>query len=367
MQSVKITRAIKLPIYPRHNKLKLISYTYYAHKKYTRHWINQLYSLPDNSSISTAGMGHLANRAQHKARGILRAHRESVIATGNKSSKPVINNTGCPATIQKNKTSSFDYWVGVSNLFKKGKKVYVPIKSHKRLNKWLRDGYTLAPTAELHKDKFGKFYILAFVQKTIEKATPKLKTIGVDVGINHAVARSDGYLGRSCRPFLKLHRARNAERRRQNHKSKSNKTFLKQMLDVEVKRAVRVAQLSGLSLAFEDPKVLANIKCRGNTSLWAKSYFANRAQIVAQELGVFTVKVFPANTSRTCAKCKHCDGQSRVDLVFSCTACHNRTHADINAARVIAYKGTENIVRIMNYKSGSVLKSSCSSGERCAA
>ncbi|MEO7164466.1 MAG: zinc ribbon domain-containing protein, partial [Bdellovibrionia bacterium] len=86
--------------------------------------------------------------------------------------------------------------------------------------------------------------------------------------------------------------------------------------------------------------------------------FANRVSVLAEELGVFVVKVFPANTSRTCAKCLHCDGQSRVKSVFRCTntACGNRTHADINASRVIALKGSENVLKILKYKSGSVQK-----------
>lgn len=131
---------------------------------------------------------------------------------------------------------------------------------------------------------------------------------------------------------------------------------MKQRLDIEAQRAVRVASVLGMNLAFEDPKLLANLKPRGRIAMWAKSYFANRATVLAQELGVFVVKVFPPKTSQTCAKCLHCDPRSRVKSVFLCTACGNRTHADINAGRVIALKGSENVARILAYRSGSASK-----------
>ena len=125
---------------------------------------------------------------------------------------------------------------------------------------------------------------------------------------------------------------------------------MKQRLDIEAKRAVRVAQARGWSLAFEDPKVLANLKPAGRVALWAKSYFANRATILAQEQSVFVVSVYPGYTSQTCSKCGHRDRLSRVKSVFNCTACANRTHADINAGRVIAQKGSENVSRILEYR-----------------
>jgi len=220
----------------------------------------------------------------------------------------------------------------------------------KRLKHWLSQGYDLNPNAEFCKDKNGKFYVIVFVQKEVAKATPKTTCLGVDVGITHSVSRSDGYLGVGCKDVLLKTRNANAERRRQGQYTKSIKTFMKQRLDIEAKRAVRVAQANGWSLAFEDPKVLANLKPAGRVAQWAKSYFANRATILAQEQSVFVVSVYPGYTSRTCSKCGHRDKLSRVKSVFHCTACENRTHADINAGRVIAQKGSESVLRIMNHK-----------------
>jgi transposase len=351
-----VTRIAKLALVSNSGKREGAAYTYGRHLKFTQHWVTQLYFNRAVKSFSTAGMGQLSNQAQHKAQGILKAHFESVKETGSKSNVPQVKQIGCPAKIEKSEKSSFDYWLSVENTFEKSKKIWVPVKGHKRLTHWLKQGYELNPTAELHKDKNGKFYAIVFVQKEVEKATPKENTLGVDVGVTHSVSRSDGYLGLGCKKLLTRNRDRNAERRRQGHLKKSVKTFTRQRLDIEAKRAVRVAQARGLNLAFEDPKLLANLKPRGRIAMWAKSYFANRASVLAQERGVFVVKVFPPKTSQTCAQCQHCDSESRVKSVFKCTACGNRTHADINAGRVIARKGSENVARILAYRSGSALK-----------
>ena len=119
---------------------------------------------------------------------------------------------------------------------------------------------------------------------------------------------------------------------------------LKQQLDIEARRSVRVAQDREQNLAVEDPKLLANLKPRGKIALWAKSYFANR------------VEVFPAKTSQTCSRCSHCDPESRVKSVFQCSAGGNRTHADMNAGRVIAQKGSVSVDKILAYRSGAASK-----------
>lgn len=351
-----VTRTAKLALYPNPGKTEGLRYTYSRHLLFTQHFITQLYFNRHLKHFTTAGMGNLANRAQRKAQGILKAHFESVKATGAKSNVPQINQIGCPAKIEKSEDSSFDYWVSVENMFEQRKKIWAPVKGHKRLKHWLSQGYELNETAELHKDKNGKLYVIVFVQKEVEKATPKEKTLGVDVGVAHSVSRSDGYLGKGCRKLLEQARDRNAERRRQGHFSKSIKTFMRQRLDVEAKRAVRVAQALGLNLAFEDPKLLANLQPRGRVAMWAKSYFGNRVSVLAQEIGVFVVSVFPPKTSQTCSKCLYCDSKSRAKSVFKCTACGNRTHADINAGRVIALKGSEGVAKILAYRSGSAQK-----------
>ena len=126
-------------------------------------------------------------------------------------------------------------------------------------------------------------------------------------------------------------------------------------LDVESRRALARCQRSGMSLAVENPSVLANLKGRGSLGRWAKCYFANRCLTLGEESGVFVGFVYPANTSRTCSKCGHMDKRSRRGKCFVCTACGYASDADINAAKNIAAKGTVSLESMVDSKrSGNV-------------
>ena len=96
-----VTRIAKLALVSNPGKLEGAAYTYGRHLKFTQHWVTQLYFNRAVKSFSTAGMGQLANQAQHKAQGILKAHFESVKETGSKSNVPQVKQIGCPAKIEK--------------------------------------------------------------------------------------------------------------------------------------------------------------------------------------------------------------------------------------------------------------------------
>ena len=89
--------------------------------------------------------------------------------------------------------------------------------------------------------------------------------------------------------------------------------------------------------------LLANLKLR-KLNRWARSYFANRIIIRAQEEGIHVILVNPAYTSITCSNCNHTDKQSRVNRdTFKCVKCGYILHADINASINIALKGQEKV------------------------
>ncbi|MHB1757348.1 MAG: zinc ribbon domain-containing protein, partial [Leptospirillum sp.] len=59
--------------------------------------------------------------------------------------------------------------------------------------------------------------------------------------------------------------------------------------------------------------------------------------------GVPVVTVDPRNTSRTCSICGHCEKANRKSQArFSCQKCEYSEHADINAAKNIAFKAAIN-------------------------
>jgi transposase len=351
---MEVTRIVKLALYANPGKLEGAKYTHGRHLKFTQHWVTQLFFNRAVKSFSTAGMGQLANQAQHKAQGILKAHFESVKETGAKSNVPQMRQIGCPAKLEKSENSSFDYWLSVENTFEKCKKIHVPVKGHKRLTYWLSRGYTLNSNAELHKDKNGKFYAIAFLQKEVKKAEPKPQTLGIDVGIRNSVTRSDGHFGKSLHVALVKARSKRAEKQRQGQRTRLEKTHIKQLLDREAKKAVHVASKSRWNLAVENPKVLANLKPRGRIAMWAKAYFAERCELLSQEFEVFYWTVNPAYTSQTCGNCHRYSKGSRDGRSFKCPYCRLTVNADLNGGLSIAHEGALGMSRLAKSRSGRV-------------
>ena len=333
-----LTRTLHLQVLPNKGKLEDLRYSASRFGLYTQHFVTQLFFKPDGRSFSTAGMGQLANQGQHKARGIINAHRAATKATLNKTNVPQCTFTVCPAKIERAKGTDFDFWVDFETQFAK-KRVRIPAKSHKRLNHWLARKWKIVDECELVLQKNGNWQVKVFIQKEVAPAAVPESFLGVDVGITNSVSRSDGYLGQGLSKIRKQVRAQNAERQRQGHAFSRVKSHVKQVLDLEVRRAITRCVRDGLGISVEDPKRLANLRS-GSLHGWARSYFARRAAMVAEEESVRIVFVNPSYTSRTCLSCGNRDSRNRVKQMFKCISCGNTAHADINAARVIALEGS---------------------------
>ena len=68
---MKLTRTYTLRVYPNFQKSEGFRYTYTKYLFYVNDWSSKLFK-NGNKSISTAGLGQLANQAQHRARGVVR-------------------------------------------------------------------------------------------------------------------------------------------------------------------------------------------------------------------------------------------------------------------------------------------------------
>lgn len=362
--SMLLSRMFLLKLSGNKSKTDTARYTYEKHLMYVRHWVNLLY-FNGNKAISTEGMGQLANQAQHRARAIIAAQTASTKATGNKSNVPQITRIGCPAKLGLSTTKDFDYWLLVENEFKKSGRIALPCQSHIRLNKFLKDGWTLNMESAELVYRGDVAYAHVCVQKEVDKAEPKTDTLGCDVGYRNSVSRSDGYVGKNTAKIIAKQRKKEKAQKRQDtlranrrhprrtiegqlwftkrplkkrHCSKKLKTVVKQILDAETRRAILVSKRGGKTLVVESPKVIANLKS-GSLQGWARGYFASRAAVLGAENGVFVWSVNPAWTSVTCNGCGKIERQSRVGSRFECVACGHVAHADVQAAKNIAQIG----------------------------
>lgn len=361
-----------LPLFATQKKLDELGFACFKYRGFVNEYIEDLFKHPEVKHYSTKGLGTLANQAQRYAIGQVKAIRAlKKEKPDQKISCPVFRKTVCPAEIWKQSTHKhfnfiLKFYVGFSDDRAHG--VHVYSNGYKQVKKKIRDGWILSRQCQIFLGKNGKWYVRIYLSKKVKKAIPKKHTLGVDVGVNHGIATSEGFKSNSLFPSINRTKRKNIERKRQRQlafnrenivlfekltitttkKYKvTKKSKIKQQIDKLAHYLVTRSAYLGCNLAVEDPKCLANLKFTrrrdktGGLNLWARSYLAHRVQVLAKERGVFVVFVSPYNTSLTCVKCGHKDRQSRVDLGFNCTKCGHADHADLNAAKNIAYKGQE--------------------------
>jgi putative transposase len=207
------------------------------------------------------------------------------------------------------------------------------------LNKALRRG-TLTNTAEVAVDRKGRLIARVFVRFEVPEAGDTGEYLGVDVGVNAGVARSDGYVGKPLQPILNRTTDKNRERRKRGHLHalQSRRSSCKQFLDGEAKRLVASAKRGAKTIVIERLNTLAHLKSTGSNGAWPRIHLGMRVSQFAELDGVTVLEVFPAYTSITCAKCGSQDKENRRGVDFCCRQCGARGHADILAARNLVRK-----------------------------
>lgn len=320
-------RSYELRLYPNTAKAEEMRYTLWWASRFTLDYVRQLYPLPANAKISTAGKGDLNDRCKERARGMLRAGRASARATGKSFNCPTTVGEIAASRIQVSRTPHFQFWVKVS------RGPFVPAQTHRALAAALRGGGQLRGECELRRGRKGAYIVRVFVEFQTPAPTPGRDHLGCDVGVNQAVSTSDGYTARSLRPILERTRQKRAEQNRQGHHRSSARSAVKQRLDHEARRVVTLAMHGHKTLVLERLKTLGNLKPLGSIGGWARRHFGERVRQIAEIAGVAVLEVHPAYTSQTCLVCDHVDSKNRRGTEFECTRCGARGHADVVAAR----------------------------------
>ena len=340
--NITCQRSYKLKMVPTESKSEIAKYALNRANLYLKSFLG--YELFDGRKISTKNQGQLANQMACQAKGKAKAIKESSKETGNKWNVPQNPKAEIPCKLEKSK-NSFDYWITVSNLWEKAKTVKIPLKSHKALNKALKNNWKISKWAYLKDD-----YVIVFVSREVDRAKVIPKCLGIDVGMKRAISTSDGFCGKSLSPIMKKNKKSGAERYRQRmkfnqiQKKKINKrTNIKQELNIYAKALINRAKKSSVSLALESPVVLNNLKS-GKLQGWARNHLFNRVAVLGKEEGIFVIGVNPYNTSRLCHCCQTLG--EREKILFTCgnEKCKKFSilqNADTNASINIETRGTQ--------------------------
>lgn len=327
-------RSYTLALYPNAGKAEAARYAIWWQTRCCLDYAHELYDEERNATRSTTGLGALPERGLKRARDLLRAGRASERVTGQVFERPRTVPVLSDALLSVSRRPGFPYWLKVSC------GPHIPARTHRGLARALRNGAILRHDAELRIGRHGGLVAHVFVEYPRRDEVIRKDVVGVDVGINHGVTTSDGRCSRPLYPILKQHRERNAERRRQGHRTAGDRTAMKQHLDREARRLVTLACRGGKSIAVERLKTLGNLKPSGGIGGWARRHFGARVLQIAEVSGVAVIQVHPAYTSQTCLACGHVDRENRRGTAFRCTRCGYEAHADVLAARNVARKAT---------------------------
>lgn len=234
--------------------------------------------------------------------------------------------------------NSFDGWIRISTL-NKGKRIWIPFRRTKPLNKWLGKGFKLIHSVRLRKYN-GNLYADLILEKEI---TPKEagESLGIDSGVNKALSLSDGtFLGLNYRYYTdKINR--------KEHKSKAYYRALKERdnylrqeinrLDFSPYKQVFVEDIKGIKKNTKKKKRV-NHSVRKLFSTWVQGKTFRWLQNKSEENCVGFTFVPARYTSQTCPRCGHREKSNRNKGLFKCKKCSFTSDAD--------YAGSLNVLSV---------------------
>lgn len=211
-------------------------------------------------------------------------------------------------------------------------RMVIPGRSTAHLNRMLANGWRMARTVRLGRDRKGRL----FVDFLLEKPKPVLKTAGEVVGMDSnykaGLVFSDGQtVGDAAYANIQ--------------------TFAKRQKHTHAEIASVIGQaLNGFdwtnikTLAIENLKQVKSNSGRSRVfnrrlSHWLNRLILARLRDDCEEHGVRLVLKNPAYTSQACAECGWCDRRNRNGDTFHCGRCGHTDQADRNASRNLARLG----------------------------
>ncbi len=211
-------------------------------------------------------------------------------------------------------------------------------------------------TLTIKKAKSGKYFI------TISCANPKTETlkhgkgeIGIDLGLNHFVATSDGEFFDHPKPMKGIAKKRKALAKQfsKTHKRSNNRNKARVRLARTDEKIANIRNDYGWKLCKtliqkHETIYLENLNARGmvkNHQLagaitdvsW--SDFTNKHPYKAESAGGKVLKVNPKNTSQMCSGCGDIVKKTLAIRTHNCPNCGLKIDRDINASINILTKG----------------------------
>ena len=235
-------------------------------------------------------------------------------------------------------------WIRLSTLTA-GKPVLLPLAE----NSWFdaRQGVE-QNFCRLKFDEQGRLFAGLIKDIAPSPYEPCMDTLGLDVGLKHLLATSEGDLlgNQVLKHLLKLDAQVSqlaANRQRQGLRVRSPRydrlvRRMRAFLENEVHRTLRQAlqrhkpaRVVVESLDFRSPKL--SRRMNRLVQNFGRSTFTHCLESLAEEWGFEVKEVQAAYTSQGCRRCGYVDKRNREGEVFRCLHCRHREQADVQASR----------------------------------
>jgi putative transposase len=245
-----------------------------------------------------------------------------------------------------------------------GGRLAIPYQAGRRQRELLQ--YQKGESDLVYSKQKKAFYLLAVceIPNPTEQVTED--ALGVDLGVTNIAVDSDGE-GHTSEAVehnrQKIHRLRSRLQQRGTLSAKRHlrmlagrqRRFQKDTNHVISKRRVEKAQRTNRAIGLEDLKGIRSrtrakgAEQRARHSNWAFYQLRQYVSYKARMVGIPVVLVDPRYTSQQCSCCGFVDkANRRSQSEFVCLSCGYANHADLNAAKNIAFRAANVIQPIVS-------------------
>lgn len=229
----------------------------------------------------------------------------------------------------------------------------IPIVLHRNIDGEVKQ-------VHLKRERSGKWFACLNVEvDKLSKLKQITKAVGIDLGIKHYIADSDGNFVKHPHHILKTEQRLKHEQRRLSKKKRGSNNVVKQRIKLaRVHERIRNQRLDFLHklsrryvdnynlIAVEDLEVKQLMELAYNAknivdSAWAT--FLYMLTYKAERAGRWVVKVNARGTSQGCSNCGELVEKQLWIRVHRCSKCGLEIDRDLNAARNILKLGLEKV------------------------
>jgi hypothetical protein len=270
--------------------------------------------------------------------------------------------------LEKSDTPAFDFWLKISTL-DKGQPVEVPLTLYKRAKAAIAEYPTLCTGVTLNQRE-GRWYATLVVERKGGKPKAKKQSIGVDIGMASIVTTSTGEQYGAVSDELARRVEKKASRFARKQKLNAclkRKGLLTVSLDDHKAEAFARNEIGrALNELVEDlpagsPVALERLNVKDmrfksrlmNRRLRASQlgYIKDKLRFKLDEQGIRYRSVQSAFSSQQCSRCGFVSRLNRrAQAKFVCQHCGLVCHADVNAARNIAERFSDDELNALPFR-----------------